>query len=227
MDNKVPINGYQLSRYFWDYAFENTGKIKPIHVSIYFFAMEHCNRLGWKRQFGLPTSMVLEAISVKSYSVYKSAFDDLVKFGLFEVIQYSKNQYSSNIIALKENNKANKKALDKALMEHGTEQRRSTIQSNVSIDKQLNKEQITMGPIEEEFDRFWNLYAKKVDRPKCLNKWKSLKDLDKQKIFETLPKYVDSTPELKFRKNPSTYLNNRSWENEIPQETEQPRKLVQ
>ena len=116
---------YKLTRDFWDFAFENTGKIKPIHVSIYFFALEHCNRLGWKKNFGLPTSMVLEAISVKSYSVYKSAFDDLVNFGLFEVIQYSKNQYSSNIIALKENNKANMKAntkaLDKALIKHNTE----------------------------------------------------------------------------------------------------------
>jgi hypothetical protein len=130
------MNIYELSRYFWDYAFENTGKIKPIHVSIYFFAIEHCNRLGWKKQFGLPTSMVLEAISVKSYSVYKSAFDDLVKFGFMEVIQYSKNQYSSNIVALKENKKANNKALDNSLSKLVSKQRISTVQSNVSIDIQ-------------------------------------------------------------------------------------------
>lgn len=139
------ITGYKLSRSFWDFAFENTGKIKPIHVSIFFFALEHCNRLGWKKNFGLPTSMVLDAITVKSYSVYKRAFDDLVEYGFFEVIQYSKNQYSSNIIALKENDKANSKALDKALVKHTSKQSQSTIQSTVSIDKpvnQLNKEQL-------------------------------------------------------------------------------------
>src|SRR5574344_323675 len=109
------LNGYKLSRFFWDFAFENPSKIKPIHCAIYFFSIEHCNRLGWKKEFGLPTSLVIEAIGVKSYSVYKKAFDDLVKYNFFDVIQYSKNQYSSNIIALKENYKAHYKANDKAL----------------------------------------------------------------------------------------------------------------
>lgn len=145
MDENTNLNIYSLSRYFWDFAFENPVKIKPIHCSIYFFAVEHCNRLGWKKNFGLPTSMVIEAIGVKSYSVYKSAFDDLVSFGFFEIIQYSKNQYSSNVIALKENDKANSKALDKALVKHVTKQCESTVQSIDSIIIQLtsNKEQLT------------------------------------------------------------------------------------
>jgi len=70
----------------------------------------------------------------------------LVEFGFFEVVQYSKNQYSSNIIALKENCKANSKALDKALTKHipkhSAKHCSSTVQSIdqsiVSIDKQLN-----------------------------------------------------------------------------------------
>jgi len=132
------MNIYNLSRIFWDYCFENTGKIKPVHISIYFFAIEHCNRLGWKKQFGFPTAMVLDAINIKSYSVYKAAFDDLVSFGFFEVVEYSKNQYSSNIIALKENNKANykanTKALDKAMLKHVSKQHQSTSESTDSID---------------------------------------------------------------------------------------------
>lgn len=146
------MTSYELSRNFWDFSFENTGKIKPIHVAIYFFAIEHCNRLGWKRNFGLPTSMVLEAISVKSYSVYKSAFDDLVEFDFFEVVQYSKNQYSSNIIALKDyckaNDKAPIKALDKAMTKHSVKQPSKQRQSNMSIDKPNNL--ITLEPINSE-----------------------------------------------------------------------------
>lgn len=133
---------YTLNRRFWDFAFENTGKIKPNHIAVYQFAIEHCNRLGWKKQFGFPTSMVLDAVGIKSYSVYKTTFDDLVKFGFFEVIEYSKNQYSSNVIALKENNKANTKALDKAFIKHTSKhtskQCESTHQSIDSIDRQLN-----------------------------------------------------------------------------------------
>lgn len=148
------MNSYALSRRFWDFAFEHTGKIKPIHIALYFFAMEHCNRLGWKKQFGLPTSMVLEAISVKSYSVYKAAFDDLVEYGFFEIVQYSRNQYSSNIIALKENNKANtkagSKALDKAFINHASKQTNSTGQSKVSIDKQETINQEPFEPIKQK-----------------------------------------------------------------------------
>jgi hypothetical protein len=128
---------YKLYRNFWDYAFDNPEKIKPNHVAIYSFSIEHCNRLGWKEKFGFPTSMVLEATGIKSYSIYKKTFDDLVEYGFINVIEYSKNQYSSNIIALKENNKANDKALDKALTKHITKQSESTVQSIDSIDKQI------------------------------------------------------------------------------------------
>lgn len=69
--------------------------------------------------------------------------------------------------------------------------------------------------IEEEFDFFWNLYDKKIgDKTKLLKKWAKLKQSEKDKIFETLPKYVAST-EKKYRKNPETYLNNEAWNDEI------------
>jgi hypothetical protein len=114
------MTSYELSRQFWNWAFENPEKVKPIHCAIYFFAMEHCNRLGWKSQFGMPTSMAIEAIGVKSYRAFKNAFDDLINWGLIVLIERSKNQYSSNIIALSLKYKAKYKALDKALQTHGT-----------------------------------------------------------------------------------------------------------
>ena len=146
---------YNLYRNFWNFAFENPQKIKPNHCAVFSFSVEHCNRLGWKRNFGLPTSMVMEAVGIKSYSVYKKTFDELIDFGFFEIIELSKNQYSSNIIALKENNKAlnnannkaldkaNNKALDKAIIKHSTKQSESTVQSNDSINKPINNKPIT------------------------------------------------------------------------------------
>lgn len=151
---------YKLYRNFWDFAFDNPEKIKPTHIAIYSFAIEHCNRLGWKQKFGLPSSMVIEAIGIKSYSVYKKCFDELVNYGFFEVIEYSKNQYSSNIIALKENYKAPYKALDKALTKHVSKHLQSTCESIDSIDKQIynntnlpiynNKEEIEIFKIDEK-----------------------------------------------------------------------------
>lgn len=116
------LDYYALMRNFWDFAFENPEVIKPVHCALYAFTVEHCNRLGWKPKFGLPASMVLDAIGIKSYSVYKKTFDELVDFGFIEVIQYSRNQHSSNIVALKENCKANYKAYDKASVKHVTKQ---------------------------------------------------------------------------------------------------------
>jgi hypothetical protein len=66
-----------------------------------------------------------------------------------------------------------------------------------------------------EFEKFWEMYEKKNDRKKAFQKWKKLKQEDKDKIFETLPEYVKSTPDKKYRKNPVTYLNNESWKDEI------------
>ena len=128
---------YNLSRNFFNWSFEHPHKITPNHIALYFFCIEHCNRLGWKENFGLPTTMAKEAIGIRSYNTYKKTLDDLVSFGFIKMIEKSKNQYSSNIIALSKFNKAHDKALDKALIKHMTKQSESTQQSNDSIDIQV------------------------------------------------------------------------------------------
>jgi len=142
------INSYNLSREWFNFCFENPEKISPNHTALYFFAIEQCNRLGWKEKFGLPSTMAKEAIGIRSYNTYIKALHDLVDFGFIKMIEVSKNQYSSNIIALSIFDKAPIKALDKAIIKHTSKQDESTYQSISSIDKQetsnnkqLNKEQ--------------------------------------------------------------------------------------
>ena len=66
------------------------------------------------------------------------------------------------------------------------------------------------------FDDFWNMYDKKKDRAKCEKLYKKINEVDREKIKQTLPVYIESTKDNKqYRKDPATYLNNRSWENEI------------
>lgn len=145
MEKKTELSGYELSRTFFDWSFANPDLVRPNHIALYFFCIEHNNRLGWKEKFGLPTTMTMEAIGIKSYNTYISTFNDLVKWGFVKLIEKSKNQYSANVIGLSKNNKAITKALDKALIKHGTKQSESTEQSTDSIDKQVtkNKEQLT------------------------------------------------------------------------------------
>lgn len=65
------------------------------------------------------------------------------------------------------------------------------------------------------FSKFWDLYDKKVCRPKCERKWELLPVKDKEAIMLYIPKYIKAQPDKKFRKNPETFLNNRSWEDEL------------
>jgi hypothetical protein len=134
--------GYELSRQWFDFSFENPDKIKPIHTALYFFACEHCNRLGGKDKFGLPSIMTMEAIGVKSHNTYMKAFNDLIEWGFITLYQKSTNQYSANIIALSKYDKALDKALDKASIKHNTKQSESTVQSTDDIVKQINNKQI-------------------------------------------------------------------------------------
>lgn len=73
----------------------------------------------------------------------------------------------------------------------------------------------TLDEDNSSFDRFWNLYDKKVGRAKCEKLFHNLSGNDRNKIFENLPAYIQATPDKQFRKNPEAYLNNRTWEDEI------------
>lgn len=65
------------------------------------------------------------------------------------------------------------------------------------------------------FDDFWDTYDKKVDRSKCESRWKKLSQGAREKILEHLALYIPNTPDVQYRKNPATYLNNESWNNDI------------
>jgi len=68
---------------------------------------------------------------------------------------------------------------------------------------------------EIDFSVFWNLYNKKQDTSKCQKKWNNLGVGDQRAAMEALPKYLQSTPDKQYRKNPATWLNGRCWEDEI------------
>lgn len=86
---------------------------------------------------------------------------------------------------------------------------RSSTNSTVNVNVNDNVNGII------EFDRFWNLYGKKVGRKKTESKWNKLSLQTQELILDYLPKYVKATPEVKFRKDPMTFLNNESWLDEI------------
>lgn len=67
-----------------------------------------------------------------------------------------------------------------------------------------------------DFNSFWILYDKKVGVKEVLEKkWNLLSENEKKQIFEYVPKYKISQPDKKFRKDPSTFLNQKAWNNEL------------
>jgi hypothetical protein len=85
-------------------------------------------------------------------------------------------------------------------METETENRTITINENINID----------------FEWFWNEYDKKVgEKQKLKKKWNKLTDEERQNAMNYLDLYKQSVPDKQFRKNPETFLNNKSWNDEI------------
>jgi hypothetical protein len=154
---------FKLLRNFWDFAFDNPEKIKANHCALYCFIVEHCNRLGWKSKFGLPTTMAKDAIGIRSYNTYIQTLNDLVNFGFIELVEKSTNQYSSNIIALSNFNKATSKALDKAFIKHDTKQSESisSIDKQVTINnKQVYRAFAHLSLSVDEFNKLQTEYSK-------------------------------------------------------------------
>lgn len=66
------------------------------------------------------------------------------------------------------------------------------------------------------FEEFWNLYDKKTgEKKKLTKKWLALTDEEREAIMNYIPKYIACQPDKQFRKNPETFLNNKSWNDEL------------
>ena len=77
---------------------------------------------------------------------------------------------------------------------------------------------VSMKPKADErytFDEIWRMYGKNVGNVSTLReKWNLLSEADKAAIFEYVPGYVASRPEVRYRRNFENFLSLRVWENE-------------
>lgn len=80
----------------------------------------------------------------------------------------------------------------------------------------LTKLNLTKPNVNIPFEKFWNLYDKKRgDKTKLETKWNKLTDKDRTAIMDYIPKYKLSQPDKQYRKDPQTFLNNKSWNDEL------------
>jgi len=92
------------------------------------------------------------------------------------------------------------------------------VEVEVEVEKNKNdKKKILL----ERFEQFWKVYPKKVNKNPCLKKWLIVKPSEEltQQIIEAIEKQIEAgmlnTVEIKYCPDPSTWFNQRRWENEI------------
>ena len=82
----------------------------------------------------------------------------------------------------------------------------------------VNDEEITPVQIVTAltFDEFWELYDKKVGlKEKVRKRFEAITEKDREKMIDHISDYKLSQPDKQYRKDPMTYLNNKSWNDEI------------
>ena len=203
------------------------------HKLFWFYLKDACNHAGiWrvnKKQFEFITGIkinlekFLEIINsgkdrVQKINVEKWFIVEFVKFQNGSILNENNNAHKGIL------NELNNYKLDTSSFEvkegSNTGQRGGSLTPIVRVRVKERKEIGGVGEKEKQndafsFEKFWDLYDKKVDRKNTEKKYANVSEADRQKIFSHIPKYKLSTPDPKYRKNPDTYLNNESWNDQI------------
>lgn len=67
----------------------------------------------------------------------------------------------------------------------------------------------------QRFETWWNLYDKKKDRANAEKLFIHLRPAEQLAAIHNTPRYVEATPEKRYRKDPTTYLRHKSWNDEV------------
>lgn len=94
--------------------------------------------------------------------------------------------------------------------------------SKVKVNKQSNgqkklaeREKSFSEVPDPRFETFWDVYNKKVKRPKAEKEWTKLTDRQKEVALERAAMVAEAIPEKQYRSNPDGWLRNKGWEDEI------------
>lgn len=144
----------------------------------------------------------------RSVEVLEDALNELIREDVLKLegnFLYQKRMYQDGQKSLK-------------LSENGAEGGKATAKKY--FKKEDEKAEETEPPLFDAeyypFEEFWTDYDKKVgDKDKLKKKWATVKSSDRMLIREYLPKYKAAQPDKKYRKDPSTFLNNKSWNDEL------------
>ncbi len=163
--DKTKLNSYTLSKQWFDWAYIGDSRNNTTLGNLYFWIIEKSNRLNWSQQFGLPTDEAMHILGIKNYKTYKKALDTLEEIGFIQIVERSKNQFTSNTIALVIFTKASPKqtqSKSKASPKLGEYNKTLETSKNSKTVKTNTKEKYTP-PSYEDFESYALEKAEKVD----------------------------------------------------------------
>jgi hypothetical protein len=83
--------------------------------------------------------------------------------------------------------------------------------NNTILNNTINNKYINIS-----FNTWWDLYDKKVgSKTKLEAKWNKLTDNQRTQAIKHTKEYIIAQPDKQYRKNPDTYFNNESYNDEI------------
>jgi len=88
------------------------------------------------------------------------------------------------------------------------------------VESDLQKLVGSSGKIEQvvdvSFEKFWTMYAKKVNKKRCESLWYARTEDERQLCLSKIPKYLNYCKlNRRIVKDPDTYLRNQSWVDEL------------
>lgn len=146
---------------------------------------------------------------VFSHTIVKKQSQGSTRITLCELVSYKQERHKV-VTPTQENSHTNsneeyfkKKKILKKEKREALENTEPTVISELVYDE------------EASFEKFWNLFDKKIKESRCRLIWADIGYQDRQKIFKVLPAYVKSKPEKKYRMHPANWLKGECWNDEI------------
>lgn len=186
------------------------------------------------------TDEMLATIFNRPIATVRLALTTFEKFGMIEITEekficisnWDKHQNLDGLEKIREQNRLRKqKEREKkrlSLPEDTSRDSHVTVTQSHATDIDLDKEKDN-NTYSNEFERFWDIYPRKVDKKKAFKSFKTcLKRYSLEEILSGTEKYANQIKkdrtDKKFIKHPTTFLNNESFIDGYEEEIEIPKE---
>jgi hypothetical protein len=137
------------------------------------------------------------------------------KFKIEDGLFYNERMYSETIRRQKftesRRNNAKSPKNDSTSKAYAQHMETETENGTITINRTKTKTEI----IDQKFEDWWLWYDYKISKEKAKKSWNKLNEKEKDIALQSVQAYVESTPDKSFRKHPTTYLNQKSFNDEI------------